>query len=60
MKDTVKIDVTRSQCKDIADFIEERILNEIENGVIDDVTLVRDLLNAAATLRKMADLEDNQ
>ena len=51
----MKVELTKSQCKNVAEFINYNLLDEIRNDPdIDSVYWVKDMINAMEVLEKAA------
>lgn len=51
----MKVELTATQCRNVAEFIERKIFDEIRNDVdIDNIEWLRDMLDTEKTLREAA------
>ena len=51
----MKVELTKTQCKNVAEFIEMYLFHAIrEDDEMDNLEYLRDMLNAEETLRKAA------
>ena len=49
----MKVELTKDQCKNVAEFIEHNIFDEIRNDVdIDNIEWLRDMLDAHKVLQE--------
>ena len=56
----MKVELTMSQCNNVAEFIEMNLLDVIRNDVdIDDVAWIEDMLDAKRALEKAVDEYEN-
>ena len=52
----MKVELTKSQCNNLAEFIELNLLDSIRNDPdMDNLDYLRDMLNAEEALRKAVD-----
>ena len=56
----MKVELTKNQCRNVAEFIEMNLLDVIRNDVdIDNVAWLEDMLDAKRTLEKAVDEYEN-
>ena len=56
----MKVELTKNQCRNVAEFIEMNLLDIIRNQVdIDNVAWVEDMLDAKRALEKAVDEYEN-
>lgn len=56
----MKVELTKNQCRNVAEFIEMNLLDVIRNDVdIDNVAWLEDMLDAKRALEKAVDEHEN-